>query len=410
MQNETRKFDLNIESILENWEEYHAVREVISNAIDEELLSQTKKVEIYKEKNLWFMRDYGRGLKYENLTQNENPEKINHPNTIGKFGIGLKDALATFHRKGIKVTIKSKYNDISTGLTNKSGFNEIETLHAYIDPASDPRMEGTIFTFENLKDTDMKKAKELFLRYNNIELIENTKYGSVYNNDHKPGKIFINGVYVAEEENFLFSYNITDLTKKIKSALNRERTNVGRGAYSDRVVDILKQSQSELIANLLIEDLKRYSTGDMHEEVKRIDIQEHAVKILNIKGKNVFLTPEDTANNPMLVDEAKNAGFNIVYIPEKLKEKISGSKDIEGNTIIDLTGFIKKYSESFEYEFVERNDLTDHEKLILNQTDKIFNLIGGKPSEVAEIKITEKIKRDLSNFQEAVGVYERSSL
>jgi len=35
----TKKFDLNIEKILEDWEVYHAIREVIANAIDEEILT-----------------------------------------------------------------------------------------------------------------------------------------------------------------------------------------------------------------------------------------------------------------------------------------------------------------------------------------------------------------------------------
>jgi len=36
-----KKFDLNIEKILEDWEIYHAIREVIANAIDEQLFTKT---------------------------------------------------------------------------------------------------------------------------------------------------------------------------------------------------------------------------------------------------------------------------------------------------------------------------------------------------------------------------------
>ena len=103
-----KKFDLNIEKILENWETFHAIRELIANALDEQLLTNTKEVEILKQGNSWIIRDFGRGLKYTHLTQNENQEKLSNPNVIGKFGIGLKDALATFDRKGIKVTANSK--------------------------------------------------------------------------------------------------------------------------------------------------------------------------------------------------------------------------------------------------------------------------------------------------------------
>ena len=41
-----RKFDLNIEKILDNWEIYHAIREIISNALDEMTLTQTPMINI----------------------------------------------------------------------------------------------------------------------------------------------------------------------------------------------------------------------------------------------------------------------------------------------------------------------------------------------------------------------------
>ena len=36
-----KKFDFNIEEILENWELRHAVREIIANALDEQKLTKT---------------------------------------------------------------------------------------------------------------------------------------------------------------------------------------------------------------------------------------------------------------------------------------------------------------------------------------------------------------------------------
>jgi hypothetical protein len=35
-----------------------------------------------------------------------------------------------------------------------------------------------------------------------------------------------------------------------------------------------------------------------------------------------------------MVDRAKDDGFKIITIPESIKEKIKGLKDIEGNPII----------------------------------------------------------------------------
>ena len=41
-----RLFDLNIEEVLDHWEVEHAIREVIANALDEQVLSGTADVDI----------------------------------------------------------------------------------------------------------------------------------------------------------------------------------------------------------------------------------------------------------------------------------------------------------------------------------------------------------------------------
>ena len=401
-----KKFDLNIEKILEDWEVYHAIREIIANAIDEQILTQTKDIEIFKDsENKWHIRDYGRGLRYEHLTQKENEEKLKHPHVIGKFGIGLKDALATFERHGVKVYIKSKHCDITIGKSQKHGFEDIITLHAYIHPPSDPNFVGTEFILEGVKDEDIEKAKNLFLRFSGERVIEKTKYGEVLEKKGKVARIYINGVKVAEEENFLFSYNITSLTKKIKKALNRERTNVGRSAYSDRVKSILLQCKSKEIAKRLANDLKNYSTGNMHDELKWIDVQEHTIKILNSLDKVVFLTPNELINSSKWIDEAKSMGYKIVTIPENLKNKIHNLKDISGNPIRDLCQFMEEYDKSFKFKFVELDKLTPEERKIFNMTDKIFELIGGRPKEIKEIKISETMRLD-EHGHETVGLWE----
>src|SRR5437870_6407192 len=105
-----KHFDLNIEQVLENWEIEHAIREIIANALDESKLANVGDISIGKdEEGYWFIRDYGRGLRIEHFTMNENTEKLDRTNgVIGKFGVGLKDAIATLHRHGIKFYAQSK--------------------------------------------------------------------------------------------------------------------------------------------------------------------------------------------------------------------------------------------------------------------------------------------------------------
>src|SRR3954452_13860924 len=90
-------FDLNIKRVLEHWEVHHALRELIANALDEQVLSGTEDILITKDPMVrWHIVDRGRGLRIEHFTLNEDPEKAAAAGrVIGKFGVGLKDALAT---------------------------------------------------------------------------------------------------------------------------------------------------------------------------------------------------------------------------------------------------------------------------------------------------------------------------
>ena len=206
---QAREFDLNIEKVLENWSVAHAIREVIANAIDEQILTQTEAIDIFQDSNnQWHVRDYGRGLQYIHLTQNENEEKLSHPQLIGKFGVGLKDALATFDRHQISVSIDSKHGHFTIGQSSKYGFDDITTLHAYISAPKSSEMRGTDFCIKGCFEQDIMEAKAFFLRFAGLELMDKTDYGEVYSIRNGKSEIFINGIKVAEEDNFLFNLHI----------------------------------------------------------------------------------------------------------------------------------------------------------------------------------------------------------
>lgn len=404
-----KKFDLNIEKILENWETYHAIRELIANALDEQLLTKTKEVEIFKSGNSWIIRDFGRGLQYTHLTQNENQEKLKNTSVIGKFGIGLKDALATFDRKGISVTAHSKHSQITISKSEKEGFNDIITLHAIIEEPKDKNFVGSEFILNGVTDKDIEEAKNLFLKFSGEKVIENTKQGQVVERKNKFGNIYINGVKVAEEENFLFSYNITVLNASIKKALNRERTNVGRSAYTDSIKKILLASQSKEVAESLAKDLTNINKGTARDELTWIDVQEHSVKILNQQGKYLFVTSFEAMQHPDMIDQAKNSGHEIITIPENLKYKIQGSTDLSGNPIVDIGQFVSNYNDSFDFNFLEPEKLTQKEKEIYDLTPKIIDIFGGQPKKVKSIKISTTMRKDFFADVETLGCWDEKT-
>ena len=296
-----------MEKILDHWGVPEAVREVIANALDEQALSGSPEPQIVKRRDGWHVADFGRGLRYQHLTQNENPEKRRKADlVVGKFGVGLKDALATFHRRGIDVTIRSPQADITLRRAAKSNFTDVKTLHAAIAQASEPKRRGTDFLLRGLSDEDMAAARDYFLRFAGDQELERTDVGTILaRRAAEPARIYVKGVRVAMEEQFLFSYNITSTTAQLQRALNRERTNVGRSAYQDRVKATLLKSRSSVVAEQLVQDLMRIPAGTNHDEITWLDVQEQAVRILAAKGKTVFVSSQQMFTHGATVMEAR---------------------------------------------------------------------------------------------------------
>lgn len=392
--NQEREFDLNIEKILESWEVYHAVREIIANALDEQIITKTKEIDIFKKDGAWHIVDYGRGLNYHHLTQNENEEKLTNDKLIGRFGVGLKDALATLYRHNIKVKIVSKFGIITLSQAPKMGFDDIVTLHAKILPSTNPEMAGTDFIMEGCADRDIEIAKSLFLAFSNQTILETTEYGQVIRKNEADANIYINGVKVAAEPNFLFSYNITSLTKQLKKALNRERTNVGRSAYTDRIKSILTACKSDDVINELVHDSQQFGTGTKHDELSWSEIAMFAYKKLSEKNtRTTFITADELESSPSIIDDMKRDGYNPVVVPTNLSQKMddynSGSKD--GGIFNTTSNFIAKQEESFKPTIIEESELTAAEREVFGKMDAVLALIGGKPRVVRTIAIAEKI-------------------
>ena len=407
MSEQVRKFDLNMEEVLEAWGVADAAREVIANALDEQALTDTEEVEIYEDdEGRWHIRDYGRGLRHEHLTQNEDEEKLDNPDkVIGKFGVGLKDALATFYRNGIDVTIHSKHESITVEKAPKADFEDIETLHGFIYPPEQD-IKGTDVVLHGITESQIDQAKSNFLRFTDDELLEDTKFGEVYASPvGKNSRIYVTGLRVATEENFLFSYNITKTTKQVRDALNRERSNVGRTAYSSRVKDILQECETTEVAQRLVDDFENFTDGTTHDEVNWKPIRLHAVKLLNERDDVVFATVDERHSNADLLNHAQADGYRVVTVPENIRNEIQDEQDSEGNRLRDVGTYLEEYNESFEYDWIPEDEMTEGEREVWNCRDDILGLLNDPP--VEEIRVSETI-RMTERGEMANGVWDRS--
>lgn len=395
MQN-LKKFDLNIDTILENWNKSHALRELIANALDEHFLQNINEnitIDHDEKNNILTICDYGRGIKPEHFTQNENNEKLSNMNVIGKFGIGLKDAIATLFRNKSNVDIVSKYGKVTFNKISKNDFKHIETLHAIIN--NDVTIEsGTTISITNITCTDLKEAKLFFLKFNNLKLLETNKYGEIYEKDNELSSyIFINGIKVSTEDNFKFHYNITNITDKIRKELNRERNNVGKQLYSERVKQIITNCKSKYVIDMFNNDVKNKNDGNSCDEINYNDVILFLIRS-NPSTDIVYMTKTDMENKFHLIDEIKANGKEIILIPENINNKINNDTyvNIDNMPILTTDQFVKQQNTSIVYNFINIENLTQYEKNIYQLTDKILKMAGFDRK--WNIKITETINID----------------
>ena len=389
----TRAFDLNIEEVLENWEVEHALREVIANALDEQVISKTAEIEITKgTQSDWYIRDFGRGLQIEHFTLNENQEKLNAPSgVIGKFGVGLKDALATFHRRGIGILVRSPFGTFRPKQEHKHGFSDIVTLHVEYDDIRND-MRGTEFVLHGVTDADMAKAKSFFLKFAGEEILETNTYGQILRRKGNTGRVYILGVFASEEPNFLFSYNVTSLTDSMKKKLNRERLNVGRTTYADRVKAILKGAKGKTVEDLLVDQVGKRATGEQSDEMAWIEISQMALNLMHQRHNVAYFTEQEIQSRPNILDSVRSDGYQVVVITEQQKSKLETQVETGGPQVRTLEAYVQEYNASFDYKFVDIQKLTREERRIYDFTPKILSLVGLTPNRVPQIRVSETMR------------------
>jgi hypothetical protein len=294
---ETRRFDLNTKTVLGQWDVADALRELLANAEDETRLACAEagcSLEP-EEGDVWHVRDFGRGIHYTHLTQNECPEKkkawnsggthMDAPDIIGCFGVGLKDALAVLHRNGVQIEIRSKYSNISVEMSTKHAFEDVTTLHAVVSPPSHPSMQGTDFVLTGVKRQDVDAAKAMFLRFTVPKTLKKVPAGSILekSDPHGRGAVYFRGLKITDlDERFLFSYNIRAVNASLKKAMNRERKSVGLTELTALIKKVLLSDEdaggNEEVTRIVCDNLVNTGQSEDCYELKWKDIKVHYIQ------------------------------------------------------------------------------------------------------------------------------------
>jgi len=346
----TKSFDLNIgRQCLDNWENKHALRELIANAIDEHTARNIKKpISINYNRKYVEIIDYGNGIMPNNFINQTNYKKKNNKKYIGFFGIGLKDSLGVLCKNNINVVIYTKNYKYIPEYKNRLKDDVTLHINIYDNNEEDEDIDyGTKIVLTNIDKRDLEESKKYFLNYSS------NKYDILYKYDNGDKKIiehdkkqivYINGLKVCETNDLYFSYNIQK-TNSIMQSLNRDRQDKELKLFKSEIHSILDKIDiyDETLSNNNF--IKKIINILSKDKLKEFDVKKIIINILsqlNNTGKYIFIDYKDEKKVKIT----------------KYKNKISESKR---EIIFIGKGVIKKINSNNNYKFKNIKELVNQE-------------------------------------------------
>ena len=199
------------ENYVSDWDFYDAIRELIQNGTDQEILDTSNHFDmIYDpgEKVLRFINATSK-LKINTLLLGRS-SKTNNSDTVGQFGEGYKIAALVLNRIGKTFTI---YNNNKNEVWTSKFINSkkwLEKILQFTVTKKETDNKGLVIEVGNVTYWEYEGIADIWLqRYeekNDVEKIH-TMYGEILLNDELSGRIFVNGLSVNSKNEMHYGYN-----------------------------------------------------------------------------------------------------------------------------------------------------------------------------------------------------------
>lgn len=217
-----------------DWNVIDAIREMVQNAIDSD---KPYTCDILPETNLLTVVTKGVTLPMSVFAMGHSIKK---PGSIGGYGEGFKLGMMILTRLGLEPTISTgKY--FITGAFLEHEVTGLESFCLHFDRLE---CQTTSTTFAcNLDGIDIDELKDKVTQFADNPLPKVDDVAILYT---RPGKIYVNGLYVCEEEKLTFGYNFSP--DRIK--LNRDR-NMVSGVEAQLGIYFAESGNAETLLTLI---------------------------------------------------------------------------------------------------------------------------------------------------------------
>lgn len=354
--------DLNIgKPYLSDWNESMAIRELIANAIDE---TSDKKISINKiDNDKYEIINTGNELEPQNFMISEG-NKAKELGKIGKFGIGLKDGIAVLMSRNIDVTIETSLYKYEIKYVKQGQLIKDERLFVYIYN-NKRSWKGTRVVLNRCLDRYIEEAKKNFLIYReNYNVLDENEYGQTIleKNKNYNGTIYLNGIKIAYENKFHYSYNIIKESSELRRGISRERNNISREVFRDDIKNIIKNIESEDVLNKYLNSMIKSRDGSLEGEIQYTISQVKALKFCLEKRRQAVVFPTqrrgEMANLYKILSD--KSGIVVINLLNSYYKRLKENKELIDKNIIaeyykqtynvvDIYKLSNKQKECFRY-------------------------------------------------------------
>lgn len=306
-----------------DWTFNDALRELIQNGIDQETIRPDNKFSIDYDEGKEVIRLVNKNakLKISTLLLGKT-NKSNDEDTVGQFGEGYKIAALVLNRLGKTFTIyNNERKEIWTSRFKNSAKWGSEILAFYIEKQPDADEKNLVIEIGHVNWTEYDGLSDIWLglsaEYDETEKVE-TSYGEILLGEEMAGKTYVNGLYVACNEELKHGYNF-----KAKY-INLERDRKTCDSWNARQVTAKMIAEAMVQGKMEIKTVRRMieeDTNDVYNmEFNQYcdDIKEVKKMLINEFDKQNILPMSIPVGNAEDARKVKAYGGNAILVPSKV--------------------------------------------------------------------------------------------
>lgn len=306
-----------------DWTFNDALRELIQNGIDQETIRPDNKFSIDYDEGKEVIRLVNKNakLKISTLLLGKT-NKSNDEDTVGQFGEGYKIAALVLNRLGKTFTIyNNERKEIWTSRFKNSAKWGSEILAFYIEKQPDADEKNLVIEIGHVNWTEYDGLSDIWLglsaEYDETEKVE-TSYGEILLGEEMAGKTYVNGLYVACNEELKYGYNF-----KVKY-INLERDRKACDSWNARQVTAKMIAEAMVQGKMEIKTVRRMieeDTNDVYNmEFNQYcdDIKEVKKMLINEFDKQNILPMSIPVGNAEDARKVKAYGGNAILVPSKV--------------------------------------------------------------------------------------------